>query len=179
MKDEILKLRNEGKSYRDIQKELNCSKGTISYYCGMGQKEKTIARTRKRRENKLVGKLERFKNRKSRNLRETTRRFNKRNNDVKGRVDKNINTSFTIEDVINKFGSDTICYLSGEKINLFNDDFNFDHIQPHSKNGTNTLDNLGITHPIVNYMKGDLTPSELIEWCVKVLKHNGYKVISI
>ena len=33
MKDEILRLRKEGKTYNDISKILNCSKGTISYHC--------------------------------------------------------------------------------------------------------------------------------------------------
>lgn len=34
MKDEILKLYREGLTYSEIQKELGCSKGTISYHCG-------------------------------------------------------------------------------------------------------------------------------------------------
>ncbi len=33
LKDKILKLRKDGLSYNDIQTELNCSKGTISYHC--------------------------------------------------------------------------------------------------------------------------------------------------
>lgn len=33
MKEKILKLRSEGKSYNEIQKELGCSKGTISFHC--------------------------------------------------------------------------------------------------------------------------------------------------
>lgn len=33
MKDKIIKLRKEGKSYREIQKQLRCSKSTISYHC--------------------------------------------------------------------------------------------------------------------------------------------------
>ena len=33
MKEEILKLRKEGKSYRQIEKLLKCSKSTISYHC--------------------------------------------------------------------------------------------------------------------------------------------------
>jgi len=40
MKEQILKLREQGKSYREIQQELGCSKGTISYHLGEGQKEK-------------------------------------------------------------------------------------------------------------------------------------------
>ena len=44
LKDEIFKLKKEGYSYRDIQKELNCSKGTISYHLGIGQKDKVDKR---------------------------------------------------------------------------------------------------------------------------------------
>lgn len=33
LKENILKLRNEGKTYDEIKKKLNCSKSTISYYC--------------------------------------------------------------------------------------------------------------------------------------------------
>lgn len=33
LKNDIIQMRNEGKSYREIQKILNCSKGTINYHC--------------------------------------------------------------------------------------------------------------------------------------------------
>ena len=33
MKEKILKLRQEGKSYNEIRRILGCSKGTISYHC--------------------------------------------------------------------------------------------------------------------------------------------------
>ena len=44
MKDQILKLRAEGKTYNEIVKILGCSKGTVAYHCGSGQKEKTRKR---------------------------------------------------------------------------------------------------------------------------------------
>jgi len=50
MKEKILKLRSIGYTYNQIQKELGCSKGTISYHLGNGQKEKTKERSQKRRE---------------------------------------------------------------------------------------------------------------------------------
>jgi predicted transcriptional regulator len=50
MKENILKLRSMGYTYNQIQKELGCSKGTISYHLGEGQKEKTKQRSQKRRE---------------------------------------------------------------------------------------------------------------------------------
>ena len=44
MKDDILKLRSEGKSYRQIQKILGCSLSTIAYHCSPGEKEKNNKR---------------------------------------------------------------------------------------------------------------------------------------
>ena len=48
-KEEIIRLYKEGKSYREIQKILGCSKGTISYHLGEGQKQKTQKRARDKR----------------------------------------------------------------------------------------------------------------------------------
>jgi hypothetical protein len=44
MKEAIFELRAKGYSYNQIKAELNCSKGTISYHLGPGQKQKTIGR---------------------------------------------------------------------------------------------------------------------------------------
>jgi NAD-dependent dihydropyrimidine dehydrogenase PreA subunit len=44
-KDKILKLRADGKSYRQIQDIVGCSKGTIAYHLGDGQKQKTLERS--------------------------------------------------------------------------------------------------------------------------------------
>lgn len=174
MKDKILKLREEGKTYKQIQNLLNCSKSTISYYCGENQREKTKHRTQKRRKNILLKKVEEFKYRKLRNNKEKVRRFNKRDEFIF--INKEIKQTFTWSDVLEKFGQNTFCYLSGEKINLFEDYYNLDHIIPHSRGGNNTLSNLGITHEVVNRMKSDLTPEELIFWCKKILEFNGFTV---
>lgn len=40
MKEKILELFRQGLSYRQIAKQLNCSKGTIAFHCGKGQKQK-------------------------------------------------------------------------------------------------------------------------------------------
>ena len=48
-KENILRLRAEGKSYRQIQQILGCSKGTIAYHLGSGQKDKTKERTNRSR----------------------------------------------------------------------------------------------------------------------------------
>lgn len=61
-KEQILQMRAEGKSYKEIIAILGCSKSLICYYCGSNHKEKTAARQRKRREkNVLIKKVENFK----------------------------------------------------------------------------------------------------------------------
>lgn len=48
-KEEIIKLHSKGKSYKEIQELLGCSKGTIAYHLGAGQKDKTKERTNRNR----------------------------------------------------------------------------------------------------------------------------------
>jgi len=55
LRDQILELKAQGRSYNDIQKELKCSKGTIAYYLGEGQKEKA-----QKRQNDARAKIRRF-----------------------------------------------------------------------------------------------------------------------
>ena len=64
LKDEIFKLKKEGYSYRDIQKELGCSKGTISYHLGVGQKDKVDKRRIDGR-NKIRKYIQEYKSNKS------------------------------------------------------------------------------------------------------------------
>lgn len=192
MKEEILKLRGEGKTYNEIKSILKCSKSTISYYCGDGQKEKFLNRTRKRRENNLLKKLDSFKYTKSKEIKPTDNsdtiknlnrniwRFNKTEISDNGRS-TNINNEFNFKwrDVLKFYTENTNCYLSGVDINLFKGEYSFDHIIPVSKGGKNTFDNLGIAHSVVNQMKSDLSVDELIIWCVRILEHNGYNVNKI
>ena len=60
MKEKIYELREKGYSYRMIQKELGCSKSTISYHLGAGQKEKTNAKNRRNRK-RVTGMLREYK----------------------------------------------------------------------------------------------------------------------
>lgn len=189
MKEDILKLRKEGKSYNEIQNLLGCSKGTISYHCGENQKDKTKKRQNNRRKNILLSKTDRFKYRfkkeifedlkDSKNRKDVVegiRKFQKRDNSVRKNVNKNIKKTFSWEDVVERFGEKTVCYLSGEELNLFENDYQLDHIIPASRGGCNGFENLGILHKTVNSMKHSLTPEELINWCKKILIFNGYEV---
>lgn len=188
MREKILQLRSEGKTYKQIREILNCSKSTISYYCGEGQKEKTKNRTKLiRKNNPILQKLDNFKSRKinetdfilsedreKRYFVDMVRKFQKRDG---RKIDKDINTTFTWKDIVSIYGENTNCYLTGEPINLYKTEYHFDHITPVSKGGDNSFDNLGIAHKIANQMKSDLSVDELIEWCVKILNHNGYNII--
>jgi len=54
--EQIIKLANKGMSYRQIEKQLGCSKSTIAYHLGKGQKEKAYLRMRKAKANKKAKK---------------------------------------------------------------------------------------------------------------------------
>ena len=48
-KEDILRLRSEGKSFNQISKELGCSKSLISYHCGDGSEKKRASENNKKR----------------------------------------------------------------------------------------------------------------------------------
>lgn len=55
MKEQILKLRGEGKTYKEIVNETGAAKSLVSYYCGDSQKEKSTNRSRRlKRKNKAL-----------------------------------------------------------------------------------------------------------------------------
>lgn len=164
MKEEILKLRQEGKTYLEISKILNCSKATVSYYCGEGQREKSLNRTKQRRKT-IVGNIDR---RVTGFIRRLSRDF--RNSAKKG--ERNVTTHyFTTTEILNKVGVSPKCYLTGDSIDLLNyKSYQFDHVIPVSKGGQNSLENLNIATRNANMAKSDMTIEELLELCEKILK---------
>jgi predicted transcriptional regulator len=174
---EIMTLREDGHSYNAIAKKLNCSKGTISYYCGEGQKQKSKTRIQNRRKNTVISKrVENFQI--DRKIRDKSEDFQRERIIVKSktRLGKR-SLTFTWRDVIDKFGWETICYLTGRAINLREPKtYQFDHIHPYGKGGSSTLDNLGILIKEVNQAKADMTVEEFLNLCKDVLEYNGYEV---
>lgn len=147
LKDKINLLRSEGKSYKQIQKILNCSKSTINWHLTKDSNSRIKVRLRNR-----------------------IQKFHKK-------VNKNYKVSFDLENLYQKFGSKTKCYITGMEIDLNDiDSFELDHIIPISKGGDANINNLGIVNKNANRMKSDLSLSELISMCKMVLVNHGYVV---
>ena len=184
-KNRIFKLREQGKSYKEICEILGCSKSTVSYYCDPKGKEKVIKRTNKVEKWKrlLIKKIDKFSSRKYKNYIKPLRKitferklylawydFINRNGKVK---------MYGYEKVLEHIGGwQTKCYLTGRPIDLTKDDYCFDHIEPVSKGGNCEIDNLGITCPIANQSKTNMNLNEYLSLCKEVLENFGYTVIS-
>ena len=182
LKEKIMSLRNQGMSYRKIEKELGCSKGTIAYHLGEGQKKKTQTRMRKNRKlNPLQKKIDNFKNRKynSKGREEITQSWEVRfKNKIKRfRMDNNrrITTEakdWNDKDVLKSIGSNPKCYLTGDPIDI-KDTYSYhaDHIVPRSKGGDSSFENLALATREANQAKGDMSLEEFYTLCEKVLKN--------
>ena len=177
-KDKILKLRAEGRSYREIQKILGCSKSTIAYHCDGGKEKARILRNLKKRK-PICRKVSSFRVRCSKanhdGIRKKLKTFKRKLGGTRYKnkshaVVNNINKNYTCRDVLKKIGENPICYLTGKKIDLNKPEtYHLDHIIPTAKGGTNDLDNLGICLKEANYAKGELSLQELYQLCEDIL----------
>ena len=172
-----MSLRNQGMSYRKIEKELGCSKGTIAYHLGKGQKKKTQRRRRENRKlNPLQKKVDNFKNDKynPKEREKITQSWEVRfKNKIKRfRMDDNrrLTHKWNDKDVLNSVGPNPTCYLTGDPIDL-NDTYGYhaDHIIPKSRGGDNSFKNFGLAIREANQAKGDMTLEEFYTLCEKVL----------
>lgn len=185
-KKRILELRAKGKTYKEICNELGCSKSTVAYHCGKGQKEKKLKRQQElRKENVLLKKVDNFKRPNSNRLhRKITTKSSpskvfqyKARNFKRGNSGGKTNSNFTYREILDIYGEQTECYLTGKPINFKEPrTYNFDHIVPVSKGGSNNLENLGICTKEVNMAKSNLSVDDFIQLCKDVLEHNGYEV---
>lgn len=163
-KEQILKLRAEGKSYPEIQRILGCSRGTIAYHCGPTQKEKTTGRRKKRHPLKIkfYGFINDRDSRtgKSLRLKDGEPRW----------IDR---TDFTYEDLVNYIGPNPVCYYTGRSINLLkSSSYSLDHIIPVCDGGSNKLDNLALSCSEANLAKHKLSHDSFIQLCCEVAKHH-------
>lgn len=190
----IVKLRNLGLTYDEIAQELDCSKGTICYHLGTGQKTKAGIRRRKNRAklHPFIRKIETFTNlvrsgtkkiatvKLDQLLTWKIKKFHMKNKELAVKDGKKYSyesPSFTLEELKTKLGTNPKCYLTGKEIDIYDTkSYEFDHITPRSRGGQNTLDNLGICTKQANRAKSNMTPEEFVAFCKSVLEHNGYKV---
>ena len=196
--ESIVRLRKKGKTYDEIVKVLGCAKSTVSYHCGEDQRSKAYQRSKKFNQTAdgiVSSKLSNFKtSTKSVKLKRGRRRLSPHNlfrnkvKQFKSRLKRsrgkakvnNIKVDYNYKEVKKKIGENPICYLTGKPINLDDrEEYNFDHINPVSKGGTNDLKNLGLSTAKANKAKSDLTVKEFILLCGEVLEHHGYKVKKI
>lgn len=171
MKEKILALRGQGFTYNAIQKELGCSKSTISFHCGEGQKEKSRERNRtniKTIKGKIDKKISRFIN-----VRGKIRDFKRGD---KNRKSKTTRSEIDYEAAFVKIFETNKCYLSGRPIDTHDTkNYNLDHVIPTAKGGTNEFDNMGVACRQANIAKADMTIDEFIVLCKDILTNFGYK----
>jgi len=179
-KDDILRLRKKGLSYRTIAKKLGCSKATISYHCGKNKSEKKrVANQKKRKGFILAKKINSFKSKCSkaqwRGFRSKIKGFKKRKPSERCRATTtwrvhNISKNYTCKDVISKIGATPICYLTGRKIDLNNTtSYTLDHRIPTTLGGTNDLENLEICCKEANHAKAGLSLNDFYSLCEEIL----------
>lgn len=176
LKEQILILRSDNKSYNEIAKILGCSKSIVGYYCNditNSKQRKSTSLWRNTLKGRIKSRLCTFCARISHGCRRISnrtwrKRLRRYIEHFQNRGMKSLNKIKTL-DTINKFGTKT-------NIDLEKDDYCFDHIIPVSKGGSNDLSNLGITTPAANYSKSDLTVEEYLNLCKLVLEHHGYTV---
>ena len=202
MRDQILKLKEQGLSYNEIQRELGCSKSTINYHLLSDEDRK--ARNKKSTKNvcPILKKIGKFKEDKSKNPSQLAKGKDNSKNKIKGGINKIINVKrnqfsiigskaervasgdkrvymFTNQELKQKILDNPFCYLTGDEFDPMDSQaWSLDHILPKSRGGTNELTNAGQTIKLANQMKSDMTVDEMIDMCKKVLVNFGHVVLS-
>lgn len=191
-KNQIFKLRDTGLSYDKIAENLNCSATTVRYHLNSKFREKIKSKKKQLREqHPYYSKLESFR------IKKYNFKLKKSNkNDVKAIVYYKLRTflvspklkgkshkmknKITLQDVINKFGENPKCYLTGQAIDIMKPaTYHFDHIIPVAKGGENTIDNMQIALTDANYAKRDMLLNDFIELCKQVTINAGYSINKI
>lgn len=181
LSENILSLREQGKTYDQIVAALGCSKGTVAYHLGKGQKEKYMERQRIRRntldgalKHKTASFLSPSKPQKEKKTSDKTKSASRIISDKVGGFQRSADENgiltttrdFSWEDVLSLYGEKTTCYLTGIEIDLSKPrTYEFDHIVPRALGGTNSLSNLGIATRASNRAKGHMPLDEFISLC--------------
>jgi transcriptional regulator len=187
MKEEILKLRKKGKTYKEIVNKLGCAKSTIAYHCNPDYNKSSKKRRAELKRSKIDRKVDNFRNTKGNKTFLTSEKVDDYEK-IKSRIgtkicnfqrkySKHSNKKFCTKDIIKMIEENPYCYLTGDKIDIsYPSGFALDHKLPACRGGSNELDNLGICTLISNQSKSYQTIDEYIELCKKVLINFGYKI---
>lgn len=83
-------------------------------------------------------------------------------------------TKVTAGEIMNRIERQAyLCALSGRDLTPKN--ASVDHIQPLSRGGTHTIDNIWIVDHQVNIAKGTMTVDEFTEMCRQVVAYSDYQ----
>ena len=180
----IIALRQKQYSFRQIAEELNCSKSTVSYALRKKTRDKVKKKTEEfpSHEKKILNKIYSFKNTFISDKPKAAWYINKSPRQIAQSISNKAHRfqramTFNAKDVLAKFGDHFPCALTGRPIE-FNkpETYEYDHIQPISRGGDNTLSNLQLLCPEANQAKGSLTDQEFIELCKEVVIHAGHRI---
>lgn len=186
-REKIIKLRNQGLSYAEIARRVGCAKSTVKYNLSEKTRKDYSLRQKKYKQklHPFVRKVWVFQQTKYQtySISKTKSSINKLlyQKVLRFHMDEKTNQyekpNFTVDDVIEKFGENPTCYLTGEPINIQKPStYQFDHLIPKSRGGDNSLDNLGICTKQANLSKSNMTPDEFYHFCKRILEHQGYTV---
>jgi 5-methylcytosine-specific restriction endonuclease McrA len=159
IKNQMLKLKAEGRTYTEIAKIFNCSLSRVHYYCILNRDKRSCELAKRYKEkNPLIIKIKDF-------LRGKSKKFNTKQ------------IKFNTEQLIKKIGNNPICYLTGQAIDLNKPEtYSLDHIIPLAKGGSSTIENVGLTTKEANLAKHDKTPEDFLRLCRIILENNNYNV---
>ncbi len=189
--EDILRLRNEGKTYNQIKDELGVCKSLISYYCSLNGKLNTLNRTRKLRQKmhpvtkKIQGFIEAHIVKEKRIIKQQKRLhyiiYQKARHFHQTYLYKKLNPKggfpmrdckITTEQVLAKIGDEPKCYLTGVPIDLMkHSTYSLDHIIPASRGGSSELENMGLLTTEANKAKHNMTPQEFWALCKLVVEN--------
>jgi 5-methylcytosine-specific restriction endonuclease McrA len=164
-KDKIIELKASGLGYRSISRELGVPIVIARYYSNPAYRKSSIEKTYRFRKSKPVEvKLHRLIAMK---MKDSVR------NDGKS-FDKHPRGFYT--ECAKTLLLNPVCYITGDPIDF--EKFQLDHKIPKSRGGTDNIENLALTTPEANQMKGKMLIDELVQQCIKVLTIRGYSVSS-
>ena len=191
--DKLIELRESGWGYKAIAKELGINKSIVSYICN--PKTRQTAKKKVKRyqaEHKFsyyfTKRLSNFFGRKKRKYSGLMNKCEDWNHSFRSRVSlfrrrglnvvgKNGYSYMDALEYFNLVDKKTIkCYLTGQLIDITKDNYSLDHIKCTSKNGENSLQNMGICTFKANMSKSDMDLTEYLDLCKQVLINYGFEV---